>query len=126
MNTETAVTSQGGCASIMPRRAFSRRVVEACTMFSVAALSLALLLYVGFAEGKRTFEQIELEKLTAQGLLIQSSIEKFLRDGLPLKQYPGFAALAGPIVNTQDEVDAMAVYDQAGRRLFQVVDKTNP
>jgi hypothetical protein len=105
---------------------FTRRLMDGCTMFIVAALSLSLLLYVGFADGKRTFEQIELEKLTAQGLLVQSSIEKFLRDGLPLKQYPGFSTLAGPIVNSQPEVDTMAVYDQSGRRLFQVVDKSNP
>lgn len=95
-------------------------------MFIVAALSLLLLLYVGFAEGKRTYEEIELEKATAQAIFVQSSIEKFLHDGLPLKQYPGFATLVGPIVESQKEVDAMGLYDQSGRRLAMVVDKSNP
>ncbi len=95
-------------------------------MFIVAALSLLLLLYVGFAEGKRTYEEIELEKVTAQAIFVQNSIERFLRDGLPLKQYPGFATLVGPIVESQKEVDAMGLYDQSGRRLAIVVDKSNP
>src|SRR5712691_495033 len=106
--------------------AFYRRLIDAGTMFIVAALSLLLLLYVGFAEGKRTYEEIELEKVTAQAIFVQNSIERFLRDGLPLKQYPGFATLVGPIVESQKEVDAMGLYDQSGRRLAIVVDKSNP
>jgi len=108
----------------MSKLLFDRRLIDAFTMFVVTVLSLSLLLYVGYGEGKRTYEQIQLEKLTAQGSLVQSSIEKFLRDGLPLKQYPGFATLAAPIVDSQEEVDAMAVYDQYGRQLFVVVDKS--
>ncbi|MEA2915282.1 MAG: H+-translocating transhydrogenase subunit beta, partial [Bradyrhizobium sp.] len=103
-----------------------RRVIDAVSMFVVTALSLLLLLYVGYGEGRRTYEQIELEKLTAQGYLIQNTIEKFLRDDLPLKQFPGFATIAGPLVDGQPDVDAMAVYDHAGRELFFVKDKTNP
>ena len=68
-------------------------------MFIVTVLSLLLLLYVGYGEGRRTYEQIELEKLTAQGFLIQNTIEKFLRDDLPLKQFPGFATIARPLVD---------------------------
>lgn len=105
---------------------FDRRLINAFTMFVVTVLSLSLLLYVGYGEGKRTYEQIQIEKLIAQGKLVQSSIEKFLRDGLPLKQYPGFATLAAPIVDSQEEVDAIAVHDQSGRQLFVVVDKSKP
>src|SRR6266850_5474526 len=102
------------------------RLIDAVSMFIVTALSLLLLLYVGFGEGKRTYEQIELEKLTAQGYLIQNSIEKFLRDDLPLKQFPGFATIAAPVVDGLSEVDAMAVYDHDGHELFLVKDKINP
>src|SRR5579872_7258351 len=94
-------------------------------MFVVAASSLLLLLYVGSGDGKRTYELIHLEKLTAQGLFLQNSIEKFLRAGLPLKQYVGFSTLATPIVEGAD-VDAVTVYDQAGRQLFNAVDKRKP
>jgi MFS family permease len=105
---------------------FGHRLIDAVSMFIVTALSLLLLLYVGFGEGKRTYEQIELEKLTAQGFLIQNSIEKFLRDDLPLKQFPGFTTIAAPVVDGLSEVDAMAVYDHDGHELFLVKDKTNP
>src|SRR5262245_60104578 len=105
---------------------FGRRVVDAVSMFIVTVLSLLLLLYVGYGEGRRTYEQIELEKLTAQGQLIQKTIEKFLRDDLPLKQFPGFSTIARPLVDNQAYVDAMAVYDHHGRELFSVKDKSNP
>jgi len=113
-------------AVMVVKAKLGHRVIDAVSMFIVTALSLFLLLYVGFGEGKRTYEQIELEKLTAQGHLIQNSIEKFLRDDLPLKQFPGFATIASPVVDGLSEVDAMAVYDHDGHELFLVKDKTNP
>ena len=103
-----------------------RRIVDAVSMFIVTAMSLLLLLYVGYGEGRRTYEQIELEKLTAQGYLIQNTIEKFLRDDLPLKQFPGFATIARPLVDGLADVDAMTVYDHDRRELFVVKDKSDP
>jgi MFS family permease len=102
-----------------------RRLIDGLTMFVVTGLSLLLLLYVAFGEGRHGYEQIHIEKITAQGRLIQNSIEKYLRDDLPLKQYAGFTALAAPIVESED-FDAVSVYDQLGRQLFSVIDKTNP
>jgi MFS family permease len=110
----------------MSKRTFHRRLAEAFTMFAVSAISLALLLYVGFAEGKRNYERIELDKLTAQGVLVQTAIENFLRNGLPLVQFPGFAALVAPFVDSQSELDAMGVYGQSGQRRFLFIDKLNP
>jgi MFS family permease len=104
---------------------FVQRTVEAVTMFVVAGVSLLLLLYVGFGDGRRTFEQIQIEKLTAQGAFVQSSIEKFLRDDLPLKQYAGFSTLVAPILEGED-VDAVIAYDQAGQEIFSAVDKRRP
>ena len=101
------------------------RFIEAAAMFLVAALSLLLLLYVGFGDGRRNYETIHIEKLTAHGRFLESSIDNFLRDGLPLKQYVGFSTLAAPIVDSED-VDAVAVYDQSGKQLFIAIDKTKP
>jgi MFS family permease len=109
----------------MQRSTITKFVVEATSMFVVAALSLFLLLYVGFADGKRTFEQLHVETMTAQARTIQLAIEKFLRDGLPLKQYAGFSTLANPITEGED-VDALIVYDDHGRQLFASVDKHKP
>src|SRR5213083_3796890 len=109
----------------MSKDQLKHRLIDGLTMFVVAASSLLLLLYVAFGEGKRTYELIHLEKVTAQGRFAQLSIEKYLREGLPLKQYAGFATLATPIVDSED-VDAIAVYDQSGRQLFVAIDKRKP
>lgn len=109
----------------LPRSSALNWLTEVVTMFIVAATSLSLLLYVGFGDGQRTYEQIHIEKLTSNGAFVKDSIEKFIRDGLPLKQYAGFSTLVAPIVEG-DDVDAVAVYDMAGRQLFIGVDKRKP
>src|SRR6266852_1687349 len=98
-----------------------RRLLDGFTMSIVTALSLLLLLYVSYGDSKRTYEQIHIEKMIANGLIVQTSVEKFLRDGLPLRQYAGFATLAGPMVEGED-LDVIAIYDQAGRQVFRIVD----
>ena len=92
-------------------------------MFVVTGLSLLLLVYVGFGEGKRIYEQFQVEKLIAHNRIVQNAMENYLRAGLPLKQYAGFSTLADPIVQSIDEIDAMVVYDQSGQQLFIVTDK---
>lgn len=95
-------------------------------MFIVTGLSLLLLVYVALGEGKRTYEQLEIEKLISQGRNLQSTIETSLRAGLPLKQFAGFKTLAENVVNGFDEIDAMVVYDQDGQQVFILVDQKNP
>ncbi len=107
----------------MSKAMFGRRLVDGFTMSIVTALSLLLLLYVSYGDSKRTYEQLHIEKMIANGLIVQTSVEKFLRDGLPLRQYAGFATLAGPMVEGED-LDVIAIYDQAGRQVFRIVDKT--
>jgi len=109
----------------MSEKDLRHRLADGATMFIVTGLSLLLLLYVAFGEGKRGYEQIHIEKITAQGRLVQSSIEKYLRDDLPLKQYAGFTTLVTPILESED-YDAIAVYDQLGRQVFIGIDKMNP
>lgn len=109
----------------MSKLSLYRRMSDVVTMFVVAALSLLLLIYVGFAEGKRTYENLYIEKMIAQGRLVQGAIENYLRDGLPLNQYVGFASSVEPIVRTKD-IDAIAFYGPAGGQLGIVVDRSNP
>ena len=90
---------------------FSNRLIDGFTMFIVTAASLMLLLYVGYGDSKRTYEQIHIEKITTNGQLVQNSIEKFLRDGLPLRQYAGFSTIAAPVLEVEGEdVDSLMVY----------------
>jgi MFS family permease len=103
-----------------------RRFADGVTMFIVTGLSLFLLIYVGMGEGTRTYQQLEIEKLSSQGRRLQASIENHLRAGLPLEQFAGFNTLSSAIVNGIDEVDAIAVYNQSGENLFTAIDKRNP
>jgi MFS family permease len=106
---------------------FSNRLIDGFTMFIVTAASLMLLLYVGYGDSKRTYEQIHIEKITTNGQLVQNSLEKFLRDGLPLRQYAGFSTIAAPILDVEGEdVDSLMVFDQTGNQIFAAIDKTNP
>jgi MFS family permease len=107
----------------MPKHSFSRRLIDGVTMFVVTGLSLLLLVYVGFGEGKRIYEQFHVEKLIGHGRIVQNVMENYLRAGLPLDQYAGFTQLSEPLVEIQ-EIDALAVYDQTGRQVFLTVDKS--
>jgi hypothetical protein len=95
-------------------------------MFVVSGLSLLLLLYVAFGEGQRTFQQFHLEKLIAQGRVVQSAINNFLRPGLPLDQYVGFNTRAGTIMASDSAITAIVVFDQNGRAVFGVGDESIP
>src|SRR3984893_11223671 len=103
----------------MEPQTFSRRLIDGATMFVVTGLSLLLLVYVGFGEAKRTYEEFNIEKLVAQGSIAQNSIENYLRAGLPLKQYVGFTNLAEPIVENED-IETVAVYALVGRQMLFV------
>src|SRR5262245_22181946 len=113
--------------AIMAVATFGLRLIDGLTMLVVTALSLFLLVYVGFGEGKRIYEQFQIEKLVAHGRIVQNAMENYLRAGLPLKQYAGFATLADPIVQSIDEIDDMVVFVQDGHLLFFVTceDKKN-
>src|SRR3954463_4845249 len=94
-------------------------------MFVVTSLSLLLLVYVAYAEGKRIYEQFQIEKLVAQGTIVQYSMENYLRAGLALRDYVGFNAMVEPMVGI-DEIDGVGVYDDTGRQLFLVTDEKIP
>ena len=91
-----------------------RWLFEGATMFIVAAASLFLLLYIGYGDGKRTYELTHIEKLTSQGRYLQNAFEKFVRDGLPLKQYAGFTKLAAPLLKARMSMHCSFTIRQRG------------
>jgi MFS family permease len=106
---------------------YRNRLIDGLTMFFVTSASLMLLLYVGYGDSKRTYEQILVEAITSNGQLVQNSVEKFLRDGLPLRQYAGFNTIAAPVLGAEgQDVDSLTVYDQSGNQVFAAIDKGNP
>lgn len=103
------------------KNGIARRLGEALVMFIVTLLSLILLVYVGYGEGKRTYGEFHTAKVVTQAGTVRNALEAFLRDGLPIRQFAGFNSLAGPIVETE-YVDAIFAFDVAGREVFRTVD----
>ncbi len=96
-------------------------------MALVTGLSLLLLIYVGFGEATRTFQQFQIEKLAAQGRVVQNTMDTFLRPGvLPIKQFIGFKSLSERILAADHSIVAMTVFDTAGQPIFTSGDATIP
>ena len=94
------------------------RLIDAATSFIVSAMSFTLLLYVGFSESRRTYEQFQIEKLVGQAELIQDAMEAFLRNGYPIRQFAGFAQLAEPILSSVASIARLGILDNSGQIVF--------
>ena len=95
-----------------------RRVTDSLTMLFVCGLSLLLVVYVGFGEAQRTFTQFHVEKLHAQGQILQTAMSGYLRAGLPLRQYVGFSTRADAVLASDSSVSTITVFDSSGRTVF--------
>ena len=103
-----------------------KRFFDALTMLLVSGLSLLLLIYVGFGEAQRTFEQFYLEKIQAQGSVIRSTMETFLRAGLPMKQYAGFSTTVEPILRADGSIAEITAFDQTDAPVFSTAETPLP
>lgn len=95
-----------------------QRLADAVTMLTVSAVCLALLLFVAHGTVVRTYEQLITDKLVAQGQLVQSSMETFVRPGLPLRQFIGFQQMTAAMVQQDEMLDSMTIYDREGEIIF--------
>ncbi len=95
-----------------------RALVSGVGMAFVSGLSLFLLIYVGHGEAKRTYQQFQVEKLMAQGQIIQKTMDTFLRGGYSVRQFVGFSMKVGPILASDQSIAAMSVFDQSGQPVF--------
>ncbi len=95
----------------------------------VMALALALLLFVGLGEARRVYESFQLEKLAAQGELIQRLTDDFLEQGLPLDfvaglieeelgKFAGFAAFG----KSETSAQTLTLIDPDGRLVYPEVE----
>lgn len=95
----------------------------------VLAFSLALLTYVGYGEARRIYPRFEIARLVAQGELVKNSLEQLLQSNLPLKQFPGFSTLTGPVLDSDDSIAAIYVTDSREQLVFfnsQDLDESSP
>ena len=107
-----------------PKSTMTSRIIDAVTSFVVSALSFSLLIYVGYGESRRTYEQFQIEKLVGQAELVQDSMEAFLRNGYPIRQFAGFTPLADAILSIDSSVARLGVLDLSGQPIFQAGEGT--
>ncbi|WP_166405166.1 MFS transporter [Desulfonema ishimotonii] len=88
------------------------------SILMVLAVSLALLMYVGYGEAHKTCPGFQFDKLRALGEVVSNPIRTFLGAGLPLNQFPGFAPLTTPLLESEDSVTAIGLTDQSGHIVF--------
>ncbi|MDJ0895758.1 MAG: MFS transporter [Alphaproteobacteria bacterium] len=94
------------------------RLNQAAIMLLVSCLSMILLVYVGYGEAQRNYQQFIVEKIEAQGKIVQNAMEQFLRAGLPMKQFVGFSTVVEPILSSDPTIASFVVVDEAGKRVF--------
>lgn len=93
------------------------------TMALVAGVSFFLVVYVGYGEANRSYQEFYEEKLTAQGKVIVNAIEGFLKRDLPLRQYVGFSPRASRLLSSDRTVSTIAVFDDRENIIFQSGEK---
>jgi MFS family permease len=94
------------------------RLINVVRLGLVLAISLGLLVFVGFGEARRTYPKYAIERLSAQGELVQTAMSGFLFADLPLNQYPGFGTVTQPILNSDPSILAFYVTNPQGEVVF--------
>jgi len=117
-----APPSVGGAVPAIAAASLRARFRDLAVMTLVAALSLGLLAYVALGEANRTYPRFVIEKMNAQGALVQSALEGLLRAGLPLTQLPGFERMADSIRSSDPDLAAIVARDAGGELAFSVGD----
>ena len=90
------------------------------------ALSLLLLLYVGFGEVSRIYPKFQFDKLAAQGDIIKNSVEGYLKSGLPLKGFIGFSTITAPLLESDVSILQVRVTNDSTVLFQNVRPNTDP
>jgi predicted MFS family arabinose efflux permease len=92
-----------------------RRVADILGVVLLTGLSVALLCYIGYGEARRTYPTVELDRVAAEGEVVARAMESFAFAGLPLAQFPGFDAVATPLLDSDPALAAIYVTDARGQ-----------
>ncbi|MCW8928681.1 MAG: MFS transporter [Gammaproteobacteria bacterium] len=84
----------------------------------VSALTLLLLTYVGSWEASRQYSVFQASKLATQGEIITNSIESYLQAGLPINQYSGFHQLSETLLESDNSIEHLSVFDSSNQLVF--------
>ena len=90
-------------------------------LIAVLALTLLLLIYIGWGEVKRKYPKFESGKLIAQGEIIKNSLDRYLQSGLSLKQYSGFTHQTNTLLRSDQTLESFRLLDAQHQPIFDNV-----
>ncbi|MGK7890525.1 MAG: MFS transporter [Leptolyngbyaceae cyanobacterium] len=104
---------------MVQRSPLYHRLTHTATAVLALFFSFILLIYIGLGEAHRTYPTLVLDKIAAQGAIVQSSLQTFVVAGLPLRQFPGFTPLTASLLQADDSILEFRVVDDQGTELFR-------
>ncbi len=87
-------------------------------LVAVLALTLLLLVYIGWGEVKRKYPKFESGKLIAQGEIIKNSLDRYLQSGLSLKQYSGFTNQTNTLLRSDNTLESFRLLNSQRKPIF--------
>lgn len=94
------------------------RLLPVAGIMVALAISLFMLVTIGYRDALVAYTGYEFDKLGAQGDVIRQSMKPFLLNGLPLEQFPGFQPLTTPLLESDSDLQAVYIQNEMGNLLF--------
>ncbi len=95
-----------------------KRILYSSPMIIITVLTLLLATYVGFGEANRKYTVFQLQKLKTQGEIIKNAFDTYLKAGLPLKQFSGFASTSELLLKSDNSIGNVRVLDTGNNIVF--------
>jgi len=90
-------------------------------MIIITVLTLLLMLYVGYNEGKLKHIKFQRSKLATQVGLVAHTMDNYLKTGFPLKQFSGFHSISEMLFHSDPTIENFRVIDDQGSLIFSKV-----
>ncbi|MEM8862998.1 MAG: MFS transporter, partial [Chloroflexota bacterium] len=100
------------------KRSLKNRLLPAAGIMVALAISLFMLVTIGYRDALVAYTSYEFDKLGAQGDVVRQSMKPFLLNGLPIEQFPGFQPLTTPLLESDADLQAVYIQGESGEVLF--------
>jgi|GEM_PF-6267798 len=85
----------------------------------VLALSMILLIYIGYADSFKAYTKVRLDEISSISKMPQYKINSFLHSENQLKHFIGFRAITNSILDAKESILSMKVLDLQNRVIFE-------
>ncbi|MDX2271933.1 MAG: MFS transporter [Cyanobacteriota bacterium] len=86
----------------------------------ILVISFTTVMLVGIGDAYKNHPQFLVDRVVAQGQIMQNSLQTYLNAGLPLEQFSGFASLSQSILDTDLDIQQVQVVNVNGQETFNL------